>query len=67
MLGRPKLLRSDNLREWRVSSPDSAKAFIGSPVFGHVVFAANDKLYVPFDVMDSSRKIPGGLNLWREP
>ena len=40
---------------------------MGAAVSGEVIFAANDKLYVPFNNGDASRKIPAGLNLWREP
>lgn len=66
-LGRPKMLRSDDLRTWRVWSPDTSKLLMAAPLEGHVTFAANDKQYVVFRQDDPGRKIPAGINLWREP
>lgn len=42
-LGRPKLLRSDDMKAWRVASPDAGRVLQGVPVAGTTVFAANDK------------------------
>ena len=66
-LGRPKMLRSDDLKKWVVWSPDANKLLVSAPVVGQVMFAANDKQYVVFANDDPNRKIPAGLNLWREP
>lgn len=66
-LGRPKMLRSDDLKKWTVWSPDTNRLLVSVPVVGQVMFAANDKQYVVFTSHDPSRKIPAGLNLWREP
>ncbi len=66
-LGRPKMLRSDDLKTWRVWSPDANRMLMGVPTVGQVVYAANDKLYVVFINNDPGRKMPAGINLWREP
>ena len=66
-VGRPKIVRSDAAEGLAPRQPPTPyRALAGAEVSSRIVFAANDKLYVPLHTADSGRKLPGGLLLWRE-
>ena len=68
-IGRPKLLRSKDLRTWTITSPDPANALnLGiSTWYTSLRFISINKLYLAFTSSQTESRLKAGLVFWREP